>query len=59
MWFAPKKTPRLPATRPQRRRHRDAPPIPHAPDVFAWRPEVELVVGLPRAARTPQEPGNA
>jgi hypothetical protein len=51
--------PRLPAQRPPRLRKRDEQAIPKAPDVFAWRPNVELVVGVPRADRRAKDPRNA
>ena len=50
------KPPHQPAPRPQRRRERDAQPIPRAADVFAWAPG-EMIVGQPRVAG--KEPGNA
>jgi hypothetical protein len=55
----PAKPPQRPATRPLRRLQRDAHPIPREADVFAWRPNVELIVGVPRASRKAREPGNA
>jgi hypothetical protein len=51
--------PPRPATRPLRRRQRDAQPIPREADVFDWRPNVELIEGGPRPARKAREPGNA
>jgi hypothetical protein len=50
---------RKPAPRPPRRRERDAQPIPRAPDVFPWRANVEIVLGLPRADRKAKDPRNA
>jgi hypothetical protein len=49
---------RMPAQRPPRRRLRAAQPIPSSPDVFAWRPNVEIVVGLPKASRKAQKVGD-
>jgi hypothetical protein len=43
----PPKPPHPRPPRPQRRRERDA--QPRDGDTFAWRPEVELVIGAPRA----------
>jgi len=51
--------PSKPAPRPQRHRHRDEQAIPKAPDVFPWRPNVEIVVGLPKASRKAKDRDNA
>jgi hypothetical protein len=53
------KPPSRSAPRPQRRRERDAQSIPREADVFAWRPNVEIVVGLPKASRKAKERDNA
>jgi hypothetical protein len=55
----PAKPPHPPAPRPRRRRERDAQPIPREADVFAWRPNVEIVVGLPKASSKAKERDNA
>jgi hypothetical protein len=52
--FKPAQKPRRPLRTGYRDRE-DATPA----DRFNWAPEVELIVGLPRAARKAQEPGNA
>jgi|HubBroStandDraft_6_1064221.scaffolds.fasta_scaffold1309316_2 hypothetical protein len=54
-----------PAPKPRHRRERAAQPIPRPerpvqhPEGWDWAPEVELVVGVPRADRKAKGPGNA
>jgi hypothetical protein len=53
----PAKPQRPPATRPQRRRERDKPPVSRSPDTFAWAPG-EMLIGEPRADRKSRKQGD-
>jgi len=54
-WLSFKPKPTKLAPRPRRLRQRDKQPIPRDGDVFNWRPEVELIVELPKASSKAKE----